>query len=317
MQIDAITRKSSLPAILLLVVVAVAALVRMTCAPYDMEIAESPFRERTISVICAFLLLLATSLAVGRLFMSTGLSKSFCTLPIPIFGILAWGVAVPPQILSSMVAAFVFAMTLLLLCRSINRTDERNSVFVGGVLLGTMPLFDPIFVILVVAIPLVALLFTLNMRQIFIAVVGYLLPLFLASYVVWYGGGDIDDVAANITARLTMPREFAITHIPFGAIVLSVWVVAMGVWGIVYAILKPNKMFLVARLRRTLYLFVLLAVVMAAMLFVPNCGLSLLPVAAVVGAVLISFVLSLLPTRDSTIAYWILLALFVAHLFIE
>ena len=317
MQIDAITRKSSLLAILLLVVMMVAALVRMTTSPYDVELAESPFRERTISIICAFLTLLATSLVVGRLFMSTGLSKSFCTLPIPVFGLLAWGVAVPSDLLSSAIAAFMFAMALLLLCRSINRADERNSVFVGAVLLGALPLIDPTFILLVVAIPLVALLFTLNVRQIFIAVVGYLLPLFLASYIVWYGGGDMEDVAINIVDRLSTHLDLATLHTPFGAIALSVWAVAISVWGVVYAVLRPNKMFLVARLRRTLYFFMLLALLFVAVLFVPCCGLTVLPVAAVVGTVIICFVLSLLPTRESTIAYWILLALFVVHLFVE
>ena len=317
MQIDAITRKSSLLAILLFVMVAVAALVRMTTTPYDMELAESPFRERTISIICAFLTLLATSLVVGRLFMSTGLSKNFCTLPIPVLGVLAWGIAVPTNTLSSAVTTFLFAMALLLLGRSINRADERNSVFMGAVLLGALPLFDPIFILLVVTIPLVALLFTLNVRQLFIATVGYMLPLFLASYVVWYGGGDIGDVATNIVDRLSTHLDLTTTHPPFGAIVLSVWAMVICVWGVVYAVLRPNKMFLVARLRRTLYFFLLLAVVFGAMLFVPCCGLAVLPVAAVVGTVIVCFVLSLLPTQESTIAYWILLILFVVHLFVE
>ena len=317
MQIDAITRKSSLPAILLFMMIAVAALVRATHTPFGIEVAEWAFRERTISAVISAVVLGMTGILVGRLFMRTGLSKSFCTLPIPLFSILAWGVALPPHLLSSTVATFLFVLALLLLCRSINIADERNSVFVSAVLLGAMPLLQPIYVILVAVLPLVILLFTLNARQIFIMAVGYLLPLFLASYVVWYGGGEFEAVVCNIAEHLARPIDYSTVGIPYGAIALVAYGVAIMIWGVVYTVVRPNKMFLVARVRRTLYLFLLLALVIGAGAFIPCCGTVMLPVMAVVGAVLLSFVLSLLPTTHSTIAYWVFLALFVAHLFVE
>ena len=317
MQVDALTRKSSLPAILLFLLIVVGALIRATNNPLGVEVAEFAFRERTISFILAAMVLCATSLVVGRLFMRTELSKSFCTLPIPVFGVLAYGIAVPPHLLTSSVAALLFALALLLLCQSIGNADERNSIFVGALLLGAMPLLNPSYITLVATLPLVALLFTLSARQIFIMVVGYLLPLFTASYVVWYGGGEITDVAENIIGRLSTHLDLSSEVTPFGAIVLTAWCAVIALWGIIYSIIKPNKMFLVARVRRTLYLFLLLALLLAATLFAPCCGLSILPVFGVVGAVLISFALSLLPTRESTIAYWILLVLFVVHLFFE
>ena len=317
MQIDAITRKSSLPAILLFLLIVVGALIRATSNPLGVEVAEFPFRERTISFIIAAVVLCATSLVVGRLFMRTGLSKSFCTLPIPRFGILAYGIAVPPHLLASSVAATLLALALLLLCQSIENADERNAVFVGALLLGVMPLLNPTYITLLAVLPIVALLFALSARQIFIMVVGYLLPLCAASYVVWYGGGEITDVAENIIEQLSTPLDFNSATIPYGAIAIVVWCAVIVLWGVIYSIIKPNKMFLVARVRRTLYLFLLLTLLLAATAFIPYCGLSLLPVFGVVGAVLISFTLSLLPTRESTIAYWILLALFVVHLFVE
>ena len=317
MQVDAITRKSSLLAILLFVVIMVAALVRATHTPYGIEVAEWAFRCRTISVVISAAVLGLTTILVGRLFMRTGLSKSFCTLPIPLFGLLAWGIATPPHLLSSSVATLLFVLALLLLCRSINVADERNSVFVAAVLLGAMPLLHPVYIALVVVLPLVILLFTLNARQIFIMAMGYLLPLFLASYVVWYSGGEFEAVVCNIAERLATPIDYSSAEVPYGAIVLVVYGVAIMIWGVVYTIVRPNKMFLVARVRRTLYLFLLLALAIGTSAFIPCCGTVMLPVMAVVGAVLSSFVLSLLPTTHSTIAYWLFLALFVTHLFFE
>ena len=95
MQLNAITRKSALLAIILLVAILVAAAIRYATAPFEMELADSPFPGRTISLVLAMFLFLCCGIVEGKMFPRSGLSNSYCTLPMPLYGVLACGLFVP------------------------------------------------------------------------------------------------------------------------------------------------------------------------------------------------------------------------------
>ena len=105
-----------------------------------------------------------------------------------------------------------------------------------------------------------------------------------------------------------------ISAFPYLAAVIAVAIVALLVWGGIYAAARPDKMFSLTRVRRSLHLFVWLFAVALSMLLIPSVDLSAIAVIAVPTTILLSFVLSLLPNNHSTIAYWVLLLLFVVHL---
>ena len=76
MQLNAITRKSALPAILLLITVLVASAFRYGFNPYDVELAHSEFRERFVSILVAMLLFLAGGMIEGKMLTRSGLTKA-------------------------------------------------------------------------------------------------------------------------------------------------------------------------------------------------------------------------------------------------
>lgn len=318
MQLNAITRKSALSAILLLIAVFVASAIRYACNPYEVELANSEFRERAVSILGAMFLFFCVGMLEGKIFTRSGLIKGFCTLSIPIYGVLACGLFLAPNILATSAASLCLALALYLLLRSLHRAGEKDSVFFASILLGlTVPLM-PSSVVLVGVIPVATLTLALSVRQVFLMVVGYLLPLFGASYIVWYRGGEFWDFSRNVIAHLSSSHMNIdqIAHFPYVATIMVALMVAIVVWGVVYSILRPGKMFMLARVRRSLHLFFWVLALTLSMLLLPSCDLSACAIVAVPATILLSFVLEVIPNNHSTLAYWALLLLFVVHLFV-
>ena len=317
MQLNAITRKSALMAILLLVAIIVAAAVRYAVAPFEMELSDSLFSERTISVVLAMFLFICCGIVEGKILPRSGLNNGYCTFPIPLYGLLACGIFVAPNTLATAVAALCFAVAMLLLLRSLHSAEEKDSVFFAAILLGSTTLLYPPCIVLVGVVPLAIFILALSLRQTLLIVVGYLLPLLGASYVVWYGGSSFWQFGQNLFEALILQQMDAVHNTPYVAIVMTAVVVVILLWGAIYTIIHPDKMFMLAHVRRALYLFLWVSLLSMTILLLPSCSLSVCAIVAVPITILLSFVLSLLPNNHSTIAYWVLLALFVLHLFVE
>ena len=317
MRLNAITRKSALSAILLLIVVLIAAMLRYCHNPFEIELAQSEFRERTLSLILAAMFLLCGGFIEGKMLPRSGLSNGYCTLPIPLYGVLACGIFVAPNMLATAIASFCFALALYLLMRSLHRAGEKDSVFFAAMLLGAIVPLLPSSVVLVGVIPIAVFTLALSMRQALLLILGYLLPIFGASYILWYRGGEFWDFVRNVVSHLTSSHMDmdVVGNFPYVAAAMVALVVALLVCGVIYSALRPGKMFMLARVRRSLHLFVWVFVLTISMVFIPACDISACAIIAVPATILLSFVLNLLPDNPSTIAYWLLLLLFVLHLF--
>lgn len=317
MQLSAITRKSALSAILLLVAILLAAALRARLAPFGVELSDSAYPDRLFSFVLAMVLFLCGGFVEGKMLPRSGLSKSYCTLPIPLYGVLVCGVVLSPDTLLAAAVSFCFAVAIYLLLRSLHSAGEKDSVFFASILLGVMVLLYPPSIVLVAVIPLSVFIMALSLRQALIMVVGYALPLLTASYAVWYGGDDMLQFGRNLISALSIQGMGEIVQIPYLSITIIVAVAAILVWGAVYVVLRPDKRFMMVRVRRSLNLFVWILLLTLSMLFLSSCDLIVVAIIAVPLTILLSFVLDAMPNNQSTIAYWVLLALFVLHLFIE
>ena len=317
MQLSAITRKSALMAILLLVAILFAAALRARFTPFGVEMADSPYADRTISFVLAMLLFLFGGFVEGKILPRSGLSKSYCTLPIPLYGLLSCGIVLSPNTLSTATMSLCFALSMYLLLRSLHTAGEKDSVFFASILLGATALLYPPCIVLVAVLPLSVFVLALSPRQALLMVVGYILPLFAASYVVWYGGDSFLQFARNFIVALAMDGMGDIDQIPWMSIAMTVVVVVVLAMGSIYAMFRPDKRFGMVRTRRSLNLFVWVQLLTLSILFMPSCDLSAAAIIAVPLAILLSFMLDILPNNLSTISYWVLLALFVLHLFVE
>lgn len=317
MQLRTLTQKSALAAILLLVVTLVAAALRSRLNPFDIEVANSAYPERTISLVIAMILLFCGGFIEGKMLPRSGLNKGYNTLPIPLYGFLASGIFVAPHILSTATTSLCFALAIYLLLRSLHSADEKDSLFFASLLFGFMVLlYPPCIVFVAILIPAIFLL-ALSLRQIIIVIVGYLLPLFGASYYMWYIGDDFWAIGRNITEALTSPGMEAIDQLPYVGITLICSVAALLIGGLIYSFIRPDKMFMLTRVRRSLSLFIWILLVTSTIALFPACDLTIFALLAVPAAILLSFVLGILPNNQSAIAYWLLLLIFTIHLFVE
>ena len=314
MQLNVITRKSAMMAILLLVAIVVASVVRYVHTPFELELADGAYRGGSIAL--AAILLIYCGIIAGKMFSRSGLSAAYSTLSMPIYGVLACGVFVASNLLAAAAASLCFAVALSLLLRSLHNAEEKDSVFFASILLGTTALLYPPCVVLVAVLPIAIFTLALSLRQSMIMIVGYLLPIFVASYITWYGGEPFLHFGETLVASLCESQMSAVGSVPYLAIAIVVAVVAILLWGIVYSIISPSKAFTLTRVRRALHLFLWIFVFSLTMLLIPACNLSACAVIAVPATMLVSCVLDILPNNRSAIAYWALLALCATHLFV-
>lgn len=316
MHLEAISRKSTIVAIILLAVILLAAVLRFWFAPYQVELADSGAHERVWLAIVAILLYFGNALLQGKSLQRTGLCSGKCALPMPIYGLLACGVFVAPDMMASSMASICFAFALYQLLRSLHNVEEKDSVFLASMLLGVTTLFYPPCIVLFATIPFAVFTLALSLRQVLLMLIGYVLPLFAASYVTWYRGGGLFDVCSNIYSGLAIPQMSEISQVPNLAIIFVATVAVLFVWGSLRVVIRPTKTFMLARVRRAFYFYLCVFLSTLAMLLIPGCDLSVCAIVAVPLTILLSFVLDILPGAISTLAYWALLLLFTVHLFV-
>lgn len=319
MRITSITRQSGLLATSLLLLTVVAEHLRMMSAtPHVMEVVGCTSSQSWGRAAVTTIVIVTTGILVGRAATKSGIFRNFCTLPIPIFGIVACGIFVSPDMYASSIAAMCTAAGLSLFIRTLARPDEKNPVFFGSMLFGIALLCYPPCVVFVALLPFMALISFQSWRKIIIAAVGYLLPLAIVSYVGWYAGEDILDNAYSIAAwfepfhrtPVYSPAHegFPILSTAIAAIVMSLVIAG----AILRRIDRGTALVKADKSAQTVSAVMVLAV---AALAVPRCTVAMLPVIAVPTAILAAAALDRIKPETSTIIYWILLLLTGVHIF--
>lgn len=316
MQLNAISRKSAIMAMALLLVMLFAAVVRYWFAPFQMELADSEVRGSFLFVVIALIAYFCSAFIQGKMLLRSELVGSYTTLSMPISALLACGIFVAPNMIEASVASLCFTVALYLLMRSLHAIEEKDSVFFASILLGIMPLLYSPSVVLIAVIPIAIFLLALSLRQSLLMIIGYIVPFFVASYIGWYSGNGFFDMGAQLFSSFITPQMTAIEQVPYVAIVMASLILLLLIWGVIYAAVRPTKTFALTRVRRALYFFLLVLLASLTIIFVPGCNLSVCAIIAAPATILLGFVLDVLPNNASTISYWVLLALFVVHLFV-
>lgn len=316
MQLNAITRKSTLMATILLAVIVVAAVLRYWFAPFSVEVADSGAHESAWLVVISVFLYMGNALLQEKILSRSGLASNQCSLPIPIYGLLACGIFVAPDMAASSIASLCFAVAIYLLLRSLQSIEETDSVFFASILLGATALLYPPCIVLAAVIPIAVVTLALSLRQALLMIVGYMVPLFVTSYIVWYRGGGFFDVCNKLFSALALPQMSEVEGTPYLAITLATFVGVLTLWGIIHSLVRPTKALVLMRVRRAFYFFLLVTLSVSTIILLPACDLAACAVIAVPMAIMLSFVLDVLPNVLSTIAYWTLLVLFFVHLFV-
>jgi hypothetical protein len=314
MQLTALSRKSAIVAMILVAVMLVTALCRRVFSPFQMEVGEGVDSDTLLNIIIAGAIFFGCAVINGKSHMRSGLTNGFSALSMPLFGLLSCGIFVASNILIAAISSLCLAVAVFLLLRSLRSSEEKDSIFFAAMLLGIMGMLYPPAIVFVVMLPLLVFILVLSVKQIVMLVVAYFMPFLATSYVKWYMGYDFVSVADGIFTGLKS-YHIAIAELPYGAIAIASAVLILLIWGVIHSFFRGNKMVRIARDRRAMHLFIWMTVIALTMFAIPGCDLTAFAVVAVPLSILLAFVLGMLPETPSTIAYWVLIALFVLHLF--
>lgn len=311
-----LTRQSSLLATLFAIGVIVTSFVRLSCAPFDFELAEYGYLPEWWESSLSAVLLLATALIIGRTTVKSGAFPSFCTLPISLFALVACGVYLSPESLTSSSVALLTAFGVMSLLNTLADFGNREKLFFASLCFGTAAVVYPPCVVMFALLPVAIATFPLNLRQSVVAVVGWLLPFATLSYVVWYMGYDIDAFAQHLWHRIITSRgEFSLVPFPYAATVVAALLVSVLLMGIV--VVQRARYTSLVSPRKFMEMELLLSFLTVAALALPGCGVAMLPVIGVPMSVVAAYTLDNMWSRAGSILYWLLLVGVFAHIFLN
>ena len=312
---SSLTGGSSLLAILLALLIAAGAYLRLTLFPMPIEVAESAFMPRWMEIVVSVLLLLSTALVVGRISIKMGAFRGFTTLPIPIYMVVACGIFASPYALTASSAAFVSALGVMFLFKNYDLFGDKNTIFFAGLLFGVAAIiYSPCVVymlLLLVAVPLSPL----NWRQCVVGLTGWMLPILIASYYSWYAGNDFVDVVRAVYDSLALSENtFPLQPFPVVVTILGAIVVVLLLVGIV--LMSANRYAMLAKTRKAMTFEIILLAILLGAIFIPACGITILPSLAIPAATITAFALDKTSNPLSVVLYWCLLAATLLHMFI-
>ena len=126
---------------------------------------------------------------------------------IPLYAIVACGIATGGNYLAGFAASMLLALATKNYCRAFCNGYGFDAIFRASLYLGLMPLVYAPGLPMLLLLPLAVLLFRRTLREVAVATAGLLLPVFTACYVSWGTG-------AEFTAPLIKLGQSAIEGMP-------------------------------------------------------------------------------------------------------
>lgn len=309
-----VTRQTTAFAIILLLTTILLCTVRVYINPFDIEVAESEFMPRWWDALLSGLLLFVAAIIINRTTVKIGLFGGFSALPVSVFGFLACGVLVSPNMLTATATALVMTFGILFLLRSMQFVGEKESLFTGALMFGLLPIIYPPAVTFALIVPIAMFIAPLNIRQAIIITTGYLLPLLGASYLNWYLGGEITGLATSIWEHLFIPSAtLSLETLPILTFAIVVTIIPLLLYGIMQGIY--NRYAMLVPLRKSIQIAIWLLIIGIASLFlVPGYGITIIPTIAAPATIIASFALDKMEGKWANWFYIAIVTLVVIHL---
>lgn len=309
-----VTRQTTAFAIILLLTTILLCTVRVYINPFDIEIAESEFMPRVWGAMLSGLMLFVAAIIINRTTVKIGLFGGFSALPVSIFGFFACGVLLSPNMLTAAATALVLSFGILFLLRSIQSVGEKEALFTGALMLGVLPILYPPTITFALILPIVMFIAPLNIRQAIIITTGYLLPILGASYLNWYLGGEISGLVVSIWEQLFIhSAAITIQNIPILTLIIVATIIPLLLYGIMQGVY--NRYAMLVPVRKSIQIAIwMLFIGILTLIFVPGCGITIIPTVAAPATIIASFALDKMDSKWANWFYIAIVALVVIHL---
>ena len=309
-----VTRQTTAFSIVLLLATIFICIIRLYINPFAIELEESEFMPRWWEALLCGIILFASAIIINRTTVKIGLFGGFSALPVSIFGFFACGILLSPNMLTASSSALVMSLGVLFLLRSMLFANEKEALFTGALMFGVLPIIYPPCTTFALTIPLVMFIAPLNVRQAIIFISGYLLPFLGASYLNWYLGGEITDLAESIWEQLLIQApSITFEHMPIATLAIVAVMVLLLLYGIAIGIY--NRYSLLVPVRKTIHISIWLLIIgIATLLFLPGCSITIIPTIAIPTTIIATFALDRMGTKSANRFYIAIVLLIVIHL---
>lgn len=239
------------------------------------------------AAVCVLLLVLWTVYAMVPVTLRYTPATSRNYLPIAVFIAFACGIFIPGEAL----AAFVCALLLMLATRrfiSVFHKEYRfQEAFLGGFYLGLIPLLYAPGAVLLILVPALMNLYRRSGRELTVSVIGALLPIAGAWFVLWAEGHNALFLFAEWWRCVAVRSIFLPTRVPIVATACVGLLLILAMTGIGW--FAANRKGTRTRQRKVMTHISLTFGLLLASAAVPGTTLALLPLIAVPTAMVIPY----------------------------
>lgn len=137
------------------------------------------------------LLMLFTGMSLGRLTLRYNLYSVGTCLAIPFYAALVTALAPNGNVLTPLLAATLLTLSVKNFARSYCNGYGFDALFRATLYLGILLLVMPATLPLIILLPIAIIRFHRTLREVAVALVGLLLPLFAFGYINWGAGGQL------------------------------------------------------------------------------------------------------------------------------
>lgn len=304
--------QQSLFGIVTMILILAAVCIRSILHPYPIE---TPEEQSITSRIAATVVLAICGLIAGYIASkceSTSPKKQYA---YPFYAIASCGIYCAPNPIPTSLCALISMIAFLRMTSYIKNPKDRSSLFISSLLIGILPLLDPIWCILAVAFPLLVIVLSLSLRKSIIMLAGMLLPLFAVSYIKWYmGDGFLQYTLSRFGSFGFLEPIQSFETLPIMAILIASLLAINTIAGIchVHATRLVN-----IHARKTMSVCTVLVISGSCGLTLGTLPVSMLPVIALPTSLFACYTLDYESTRLGNILYLLLIVSVFLHFFIE
>ena len=321
-----VEKQTPVAALMTLVIIVAAALVRFGMSPYDNEMPTErivpPLAEylaafssshKVLSLVISAFMMIVAGMIIGQTGSRFRLYPSQTFLSMPIYGIAACGIFVSADVLSSSLASLLTAIMLRYLCRGYLRERDLSAMLYAGLSIGLMMLVSTSGVVCVAAALSAIFILSFSARELFVLLIAMLLPVAGFCFTVWALGGEFMSPVMRIWSALF--AESGVDAFGNDAVVALTLCGIVGFTFFCSTILFLADRFMVSLKSRGIFIFdLVLALLSLTMFALPSSS----PANFAVSAVPMSMIMPVLFIREggrlSAILYMSLWVVFVLHL---
>ena len=281
-------------------------------APLGVLVDNFQYKHNILATIIGFVLSIHLCFSLTRATVRSHLygANSFAMMSILPLVLLIF--ATQGATLLNIVIALLSCESLRRILFAFNSDRRQQALFEAMFALGIMPLIESSLFIIVCLSPLILVSLRCSLRETIIGVVGAFLPIFIYSYIVWFGGDGFWQCVAEFYERMLTPASesvMGVMTIPHLAACALLGLLGVGS----IALYLSNRMSMTLAARHA-WRFILSAIVMLAVSFalLPSASTTLLLAVAVMVSLITPIIFLRLNIPLATLVYVILLGCAIA-----